>query len=77
MRWAPCEHMSLNPTGMGVRPFPRAHCARQCSRELGDSFISTTTLACPCHVCLFTWRYQLSLKIPPQLPWQRATAVEG
>lgn len=74
MRWAPCEHMSLNPTGTGKSlPLPQAHCARQCSREPGDNFISTTTLACPCHVCLFTWSYKLSLEIPPLQSWQRAT----
>lgn len=77
MRWAPCEHMSLNPPGMAKSlPLPHAHCARQCSTELGDSLISTTALVCLHHVCLFTWRYKLPLEIPPQLPWQRTTVME-
>lgn len=30
----PCEHMSLNPTGMGKSLLlTQAHCARQCSRD--------------------------------------------
>lgn len=70
MRWAPCEHMSLNPPGMAKSlSLPHAHCARQCSRELGDSLISTTALVCPRHVSVY-----LEIQTTPGNPTSAALA---